>query len=796
MSIPIPAFVSPCTPIDLTNCDREPIHIPGAIQPHGVLLALRERDGVVVQASANASARLATKRPVLGASPADVLGAAGAAEVRDALGRAAARVSVTLDVNGVPHDVTVHRADGLAIVELEVADGAATISPDAFRDTIRETLGHMEHATSVADLANSIATQMRGVTGFDRVWVYRFHEDWHGEIIGESRRDGIEPWLGLHYPASDIPAQARALFLKNWLRMIPDVAFQRVPLEPIDNPETGQPLDLGNSVLRSVSPIHIEYLTNMGVTASLVISLIHRGRLWGLISGHHYSGPKTVPLPTRTLCEFLAQALSLQVGMAERVEDNQRELAIRDVERTLRERLADVEGYVQALVRGTPTLLDLTRSTGAAICDGDVCATVGEVPSSPDVAALARWLRERGDGVFQTSTLAGHYPPAEEWKSFASGLLAVALSPKRPHYILWFRPERRQTIRWAGDPTKAAKLSSNPGEPPRLSPRGSFAAWEQEHRGTAEPWDAVELDAATDLRRTILDILLARAEEVAAINAELEVTNQTLTDAALELETQAEELMQQRAEREALLDRERDARNEAEKANRAKSDFLAMMSHELRTPLNAIGGYAQMLEMGVRGPVSDEQTLDLQRIQRSQRHLLSLINDILNFAKLEAGHIAFAIIDYDLRSALEEVESLVLPQLEERHLTFSLSVDAGPLMVKADGEKVRQVLLNLLSNAIKFTPESGAIGVSAARHGATIVVAVRDTGVGIPADSLQKVFEPFVQAHRTPDLSGHRGIGLGLAISRDLARAMGGDITVESAVGQGSTFTLTLPAAG
>ena len=295
-----PSFVTPHTPIDLTNCDREPIHIPGAIQPHGVMLVMREMDQQIVQASANAAARLTGGRDVLGAPLSQVLGVPSADAIRVALNRGAIRASATIHTLAGAFDATVHRSGGLAVIELEPADASAVFAPDAFRDMIRETLAHIEEATTLAELAHAIAAQMRRLTGFDRVWVYRFHEDWHGEIIGESMRDGIEPWLGLHYPASDIPAQARALFLKNWLRMIPDVAYQRVPIEPENNPLTGEPLDLGNSVLRAVSPIHIQYLTNMGVTASLVISLIHRGQLWGLISGHHYSGPKRVPFATRS----------------------------------------------------------------------------------------------------------------------------------------------------------------------------------------------------------------------------------------------------------------------------------------------------------------------------------------------------------------------------------------------------------------------------------------------------------------------------------------------------------------
>jgi len=240
---------------------------------------------------------------------------------------------------------------------------------------------------------------------------------------------------------------------------------------------------------------------------------------------------------------------------------------------------------------------------------------------------------------------------------------------------------------------------------------------------------------------------------------------------------------------------------EAERANRAKAEFLAVMSHELRTPLNAIGGYAQLLEMGVRGSLTEDQQEDLRRIQRSQKHLLSLINDVLNFAKLEAGHVRFEIAAVPLAETLRDVDVLIEPQVRARGLHYTRQVAAptdhgAPLAVLADREKLQQVVLNLLANAVKFTPPGGEISVSCGPAAASgyVAVSVRDTGRGIPPDKLEAIFEPFVQVDRSTTRSGD-GTGLGLAISRDLARAMGGDLVAESTLGAGSTFTLVLPRA-
>jgi signal transduction histidine kinase len=303
------------------------------------------------------------------------------------------------------------------------------------------------------------------------------------------------------------------------------------------------------------------------------------------------------------------------------------------------------------------------------------------------------------------------------------------------------------------------------------------------------------VEAARDIRRALLDVFIRKAEEVARLNEELLAANAQLAETALELETQAEELFRQRAIREDLLARERGSRKEAEHANKAKADFLAVMSHELRTPLNAIGGYAQLLSLGVRGTVTAQQEQDLERIQVNQRHLLGLINSILNFTKLEAGQLQFRTTVVSLKKFLDGLDALVAPQMRAKSLAFAIGpVDAG-LQVLVDEEKLRQILLNLLTNALKFSAEGGRVDISCRRDGAEARVIVRDTGRGIAAADLEAVFDPFVQVDRHVTPESEQGVGLGLAISRELARGMKGELTVASEPGVGSSFTVTLPVA-
>jgi signal transduction histidine kinase len=316
--------------------------------------------------------------------------------------------------------------------------------------------------------------------------------------------------------------------------------------------------------------------------------------------------------------------------------------------------------------------------------------------------------------------------------------------------------------------------------------------------GAQAPWSDVPIVVLTgedELSRAIPVLLeeLASHANVTLLERPVRVaTIVTVMRSALRARRRQYDVRAHLVERKLLLERERSARHQAEEANHAKSEFLAMMSHELRTPLNAIGGYAQLMEMGLRGPITPEQREDLERIERSQRHLLGLINDVLNFAKLEAGHVEFETTHVPLHESLSAMEGLVMPQLIDRSLHYEYTPVDPTLTVFVDREKLQQVVLNLLANAIKYTGNNGSIELSATDAGDFALIHVRDTGRGIPADKFERIFEPFVRID-TGYSRPTEGTGLGLAISRDLARAMGGDLTVASAVAEGSTFTLKLP---
>jgi PAS domain S-box-containing protein len=295
-------------------------------------------------------------------------------------------------------------------------------------------------------------------------------------------------------------------------------------------------------------------------------------------------------------------------------------------------------------------------------------------------------------------------------------------------------------------------------------------------------YDESDLQVAEDLGRRA-----AQAVENARLFTEVQDSRERLEQQATELEAQTADLERTTSDLESAL-------GEARAANRAKSDFLASVSHELRTPLNAIIGYTQLLDLGVHGGLGQPQHDDLRRIDRSAKHLLGLINDILNFAKVEAGHVEYHVTSVDLSGVLARVEELITPQARQKQIGYSVNNECGSVRVRADADKLLQIYVNLLSNAVRFTPEQGRIAVACAVHDGRVETTVSDTGPGIPAEKLDAIFEPFVQVDRSYTSAGE-GTGLGLSISRELARGMGGDLTVKSEPGKGANFTVSLPRA-
>ncbi len=492
----------------MQGCADEPIRVPGAIQPHGVLLAMTEPTLRIVMASANAAAVLG--RDITGAALPDVLDPADFAAVSEGLaGDLSEANPLHVRCGGANGDLVLHRAGGLLVAEWEPTATAAQAGSSWHRRLPR-VLQRLSGTASLDELTSVLASAVRELTGFDRVMVYRFDRDWNGEVVAEDRCPDLEPFLGLHYPAGDIPPQARDLYLANWLRLIPDATYEPVPLVPARNPLDGQPLDLSGAVLRSVSPVHLEYLANMGVVASMSVSLIDQGRLWGLIACHHYAGPHRPSYGDRVAAEFLGRTASLLLASKASSTAREQILHVTQSQGLLLAKLAhSPRAPLDALVSGEPTLLDLLPATGAAVRLDGRLSVLGRTPPAERVVPLVRALLATGS--WATDSLTRVVPDAHDVVDTASGLLVAEMGTRPGDFLAWFRAESLREVDWGGDPHTTKVVEDDTG--PRLSPRRSFDRWRETIRATAAPWEAHEVLVSRNVANSVTQVALRRVEE-------------------------------------------------------------------------------------------------------------------------------------------------------------------------------------------------------------------------------------------------------------------------------------------
>jgi len=469
--------------VNLDNCAREPIHIPGAIQPHGVLFVLTEPELAVVQVSENCKQILGLSAVEVQKSGLSTFLDAGQIElVRFALSSSdpednnPVKLQLNLGRGAAELDAVVHRHDGFSILELEPSTPANDTYFLDFFKTVSKVTSRLQAATTLNFLMDEAAEGFRQITGFDRVMIYRFAESGAGEVIAESKIEEAEPYLGLWYPATDIPEQARRMYILNPIRCIPDAGYKPVPLVPILNPISRRPTDLTHASLRSVSPIHCEYLKNMGVTGSMSVSLVRDGRLWGMVSCHHFSA-RYVPFESRKASTFLGQVLSGEIARREIEAESAYSAHSNATQAKFLELMAASPNLLPGLLNFEPNLLDLIPAAGVAVVNGEGVEVLGSTPDDAEIFSIVGALRAAGTPpTFATNTLKNHFVSAEGMTKSASGVIALTISLDPPKYVLFFRPEMAQTVTWSGDPNKPV-IPTEDGF--RLSPRKSFRCLER-----------------------------------------------------------------------------------------------------------------------------------------------------------------------------------------------------------------------------------------------------------------------------------------------------------------------------
>lgn len=498
--------------LDLASCDREPIHLLGAVQGFGFLLAA-DPDGTVRHASANVGHHLGIPAAeAIGRPLRDLLRRGAVHEIGGALqalygpNQTERLFGVDLVEGRPPYDVAVHQAPGdgeeapWTVVEAEPSAAEPRFDPVS---TVKGMMARLLSAPTLDGMHERAARQLRVVLGFDRVMVYRFCEDGSGEVVGESAAPHLEPYRGLRYPASDIPKQARALYCRNWLRLIADVGAEPVPVLSAPDAAAAGPLDLSQSVLRSVSPVHVEYLRNMGVAASLSVSIMRGDELWGLLACHN-STPKAPSFQRRSAAELFGQLYSLQVESAERAQAARYEADARAAHDRLLASATGKDDVIDSLARGADELRALVPCDGVAVCSGDRFETSGDAPDRQGMLELLHFLSGIDTSrVFAADGITAHHPPAARYAGRAAGMLVIPISRAPRDYLIFFRKELVRTVVWAGDPAKAAEPGAT-----RLHPRRSFEAWRETVRGRSAPWTSPELRAAEALRVTLLEVVV------------------------------------------------------------------------------------------------------------------------------------------------------------------------------------------------------------------------------------------------------------------------------------------------
>lgn len=734
--------------VDLSNCDREQIQFPAATLSHGFLLALREPEMTIVQAGENAP-------HFLGGTLDQVLGQRMERWFNDLLIRQVLERMIqnpqdgpAIHVNrtsfgGREFDVFAHRCSGSLILEFELREEMAGGRTLDLYAKVHAGIARLQRESTLQAFLDTAVKQIREFTGFDRVMAYQFLEDGSGAVRAEAVAEGFDPFLGLHYPPSDIPLPARRLFKMTWLRHQPDIGYKPVQIVPAINPITGHSLDLSYALLRSVSVMYSQYLKNMGTQSSMVMTLLKNGELWGLIACHHHRAPRHVHFETRTACEFLAHMVSLLLSAKDEQEGYEYRAKLQTTMSHMVSTAAVTNDLTKALVDQRPGLLDFVDAGGAALVLHGKPVLAGATPEAEQVQALVNWLGARGEpDLFATDFLSAVYAEAGEYPAIASGLLAIPIGGGKDDYILWFRPEFQRTVNWAGNPLKPVDISDD-GQ--RLFPRASFAIWKELVRSKSKPWKTVEIEAARELRSSLLELAVRQAEKLQALYRDLQRSHAEL-----------------------------DA-------------FAYIASHDLKEPLRGIHNYSQFVLEDESDTLSKDAVEKIRTVVRLTRRMDQLLDNLLHYARM--GRQGLEIGACDLNKLLSETLDTLATRIQESGAEVKVH---GPLPeVHADCTRVGEVLLNLISNALKYNDkERKVVEIGCERGKEGTVFFVRDNGIGIAPEHQESIFSIFRRLHPQDRFGG--GAGAGLTIARKILERHEGRIWVESIPGEGSTFRFTI----
>ncbi len=730
--------------VDLTNCDREPIHIPGKVQAHGFLVAV-DNQFVISYVSENIHA-------FLPAQAADLLGQkvttlenlllqgeeTGFISQLLLLGRHTKSFETInpykVVINGADYNLILSQTGPYFLLEFEPDSTATEVD---IHKTIGRSVSEMLAGKQLKQLLDNAAQQVKQLIGYDRIMIYKFLDDGHGEVIAEVKEDHLDPFFGLHYPATDIPKQARDLYKKNLTRIITDVNAESSPILGLAAHGEVKPLDLTCSALRAVSPIHIQYLKNMGVASSFSISLMYRDELWGLIACHNYS-PRFINYKAREASKLIGQIISSALEYKQDEANSQKNDQFKAAYNVLSDTLRKGGDIAEAITQHETNILSITDATGAVLVYEDKITTLGQTPDKDDLEALINWLKKNmEDRIYYTHQLPEVYQPAKGFSGMASGILACTLSKEMGELIAWFKPEQLSTVNWAGNPNKPVEVDEHGVV--TLSPRRSFDVWQETVRNSSERWT----------REEIANVLKLRDEVVFAINRqanEIRVLNEKLKQAYEELDT-----------------------------------FSFTISHDLRTPLSTIKNYSELL-LEANQSLDDDARRILGKVIAGADKLNFLIKEVLNYSRV--GRIDLDYTEIDMKALVQEIKNDLVVALNINNLQFEIGETPA---LYGDQTMVTQVFANLLNNAIKYSAKSNPpkVRVDGKETSSEVIYSISDNGIGIDLNYYNRIFDLF---KRMDNVRGYEGTGVGLAIVKRIIEKHNARIWVESELGAGTVF--------
>jgi len=653
-------------PVSLTNCDLEPIHIPGSIQPYGVMLIVND-DGVIVGYAGMAGDVL--DRPL------EAVVGLSATAVQNAIMGDEVTVIERASLHGDARDAIAYRSGGHLVLELMESTGETQLNA-AFLSQLEALGTTLERAVTLPDLSNRAARIFQDLTGYSRVMIYQFVDDDAGVVIGEAISDASSSFMNHHFPATDIPRQARALYVRNKVRVIADVHYTPAPV--VSASSALQSIDMSDSMLRSVSPVHIQYLKNMGVAASASMSIVKDGILWGLVACHHHE-PRNLSLTTRLACQALASTLARQLKAREASELYRERIRLRAQEDVVLSRLGSDDTLDEFFAHSGSSIAELLDADGFAAVQGGEVFCSGNCPDAIDVRAMAAHVRQPASiKPFQTSSLQEQMPEAVHFADVASGLLAVTMSTEVPTILMWFRAEQLQKLKWAGNPHK--DVDHKPGE--TLSPRASFEAWSESVRGTARDWSIAETESAA---RIVKQMLEARNNKrMRQLNKEL---NTTLRE--------NDSLIQQ------------------------KDFLLKEVNHRVQNSLSLVSSFLRM-------QARDAEPAVKAQLEQAQHRLMAV--GLVHRRLYQDGSVEII----DLSRYLGELIAELQESLDQRWKE-QMSLDLASILISTDRAVSLGLVVNeLVINATKYAygEETGPVQIILEQHRNTLRLIVADQGKG------------------------------------------------------------------